>query len=324
MSILFTFPGQGAQSPLMLHRLGEHPCITQTLQQASDTLGLDVLTLDSASALRSTIAVQLCLLIAGVASARLLAASDCIPHLVAGLSIGAYPAAVTAGALSFEQALQLVELRGQLMETAYPQGFGMTAILGIRATDLEPLLASLRSQGHPVYLANINAETQLVVAGSDSAMQAAADAALTHGAHRAKRLAISVPSHCPLLLTPAAEMVAALAAISLQIPKLTYLSASSARALWQPAQIADDLANNMARQVRWHDTAVVAVERGARLTVEMQPGSVLTRLAKPVFRSGLAVSMAETRLDSLLSFCQREQADAGLYSDHQGQDWVTD
>jgi malonate decarboxylase epsilon subunit len=210
------------------------------------------------------------------------------------------------------------------METAYPQGFGMTAILGMREDRLEPLLASLRAQGHQVYLANINAETQLVIAGSEHGMQVASEAALALGAHRAKRLAISVPSHCPLLDAPAAKMVSALALLTLQAPKLTYLSASSARALWKTEQIADDLANNMARQVRWHDTAVVALERGAQLAVEMPPGSVLTRLVKPVFRSGLALSMAETRLDSLLSFCAREHADTGVYSSNNSQDWVTD
>lgn len=324
MSILFTFPGQGAQTPQMLQRLEPHPSVSHTLQQASQILGQDISELDNADALRSTIAVQLCLLIAGVAAARRLQAEGCEPDLVAGLSIGAYPAAVVAGALDFESALRLVALRGRLMEQAYPQGYGMTAILGLDEARLEPLLEQCRQAGHAVYLANINAETQLVVAGSLSGMQAAAEAALAHGAHKARRLAVSVPSHCPLLLKPAEEMVEALRQQTLTPPKIAYISASSARALWQPQQIGDDLANNMARQVRWHDSAVVAYERGARLAVEMPPGSVLTRLVKPVFRAGLALSMSETRLDSLLSFCQREQQDAGLYAGNDNGGWVTD
>ncbi|MGE1076486.1 malonate decarboxylase subunit epsilon, partial [Pseudomonas fragariae (ex Marin et al. 2024)] len=78
--------------------------------------GEDVRQLDVAHALESTRAVQLCLLIAGVAHARLLQHT---PDYVAGLSIGAYPAAVIAGALDFADALKLVSLRGELMQNAY-------------------------------------------------------------------------------------------------------------------------------------------------------------------------------------------------------------
>lgn len=324
MSILFTFPGQGAQRPGMLHALTGTPAGADTLAEAADVLGIDPLTLDSAEALGSTVAVQLCLLIAGVAAVRLLASRDCRPDLVAGLSIGAYPAAVAAGALAFAPALQLVRRRGQLMEQAFPQGFGMTAILGLCAGRLEPLLAALRAEGEAVFLANLNAETQLVIAGSTGGMARAAEAALAAGAHKARRLVVSVPSHCALLERQAEEMARALAATPLAAPRCVYLSASSARALWQPEALRDDLANNMARQVRWHETACAAYERGARLALELPPGSVLTRLVKPVFRAGLAVSMSETRLDSLQSLCRRESAQQGLYGGSDSQDWATD
>lgn len=65
MSSLFVFPGQGAQRAGMLQGLAP-----QVLDEATDVLGEDVLQLDSAEALQSTRAVQLCLLIAGVAAAR--------------------------------------------------------------------------------------------------------------------------------------------------------------------------------------------------------------------------------------------------------------
>ena len=122
------FPGQGAQQPGMLQRLPR-----ETLVEASDVLGEDVLLLDSAEALRTTRAVQLCLLIAGTAASRQLLQHGLTADYVAGLSIGAYPAAVVAGALSFSDALHLVSLRGELMQQAYPQGFGMTAIIGLRS-----------------------------------------------------------------------------------------------------------------------------------------------------------------------------------------------
>ena len=120
--ILFTFPGQGAQIPGMLHELdrqGEHRTL---LDQASDILGEDVMTLDTPQALERTRAVQLCILIAGVASASWLIAKKAVPDFVSGLSIGAFPAAVVSGALDFADALRLVSLRGELMEKAAPAG----------------------------------------------------------------------------------------------------------------------------------------------------------------------------------------------------------
>lgn len=306
MSVLFTFPGQDAQSPGLLHRLGPHPAVASTLQQASAVLGRDVFELDSAPALQSTIAVQLCLLIAGVASARVLATQGYRPDMVAGLSIGAYPATVVAGTLEFVDALRLVELRGRLMETAYPNGYGMTAVLGLDRYQLEPLLEQARAEGHAAYLANINGDKQLVVAGSDRGLQRVVELAHTAGALKSKRLAMSVPSHCPLLDDAAAQMRQAFSTVTVRRPQLAYISANAARVLYDPASIADDLANNMARMVLWHDASLLAYERGARLALEMPPGNVLTGMLRKVFTEGRTIAMADTRLDTVNMLIERE------------------
>ena len=182
MSSLLVFPGQGAQRTGMLQALS-----ADVLEEASDALGEDVRLLDSAQALASTRAVQLCLLIVGVAHARQL---QYTPDYVAGLSIGAYPAAVIAGALAFAEAVKLVSLRGELMQHAYPQGFGMTALIGPELSTVEKILSEIHSPQTPVYLANINADNQTVIAGSDEAMQRVA--ARIKGNGVAKRLAVSV------------------------------------------------------------------------------------------------------------------------------------
>lgn len=111
MKILFTFPGQGTQHEGMLQNLPG-----TELEQARAVLGAEVDTLDSEGSLTHTRAVQLSLLIAGVAWARELERCGVSPDIVSGLSIGAYPAAVIAGALDFTDALKLVALRGDLME----------------------------------------------------------------------------------------------------------------------------------------------------------------------------------------------------------------
>jgi len=305
MSVLFTFPGQGAQKPGMLHALPDHPETARTLAEASDALGRDVLSLDSDTALRSTVAVQLCLLVAGVAMARVLAAHEAGPQMVAGLSIGAWPAAVVAGVLPFPDAVRLVELRGRLMEDAYPSGYGMTAIGGLTRRQLEPLVAHIHGPATPVYLANLNAPRQIVIAGLDAALQAVAELALAHGAQRAERLAVAVPSHCELLDAQARTLTCALEQLALARPRITWISSSQARALFDGPRIGADLAANMARPVLWADTVRHAWERGARLAVEMPSGSVLTKLTAPEFADGVALSCETERLDGLVVAIQR-------------------
>lgn len=298
MSSLLVFPGQGAQQPGMLARLPR-----ETLNEASDWLVEDVTQLDSAEALRSTRAVQLCLLIAGVAASRQLAMA---PDYVAGLSIGAYPAAVVAGALGFSDALHLVSLRGELMQQAYPQGYGMTAIIGLELALVEDLLTQVHSANAPVYLANINADNQVVIAGCDAAMKAVAELAKGCGAGLAKRLAVSVPSHCPLLEVPAQRLAEAFAKVPLQTPKVGYLSGSRARPLVKPEALRDDLAFNMCRIVDWRGTVQSAYERGVRLQIELPPGAVLTGLARRVFEQGTVIAFDGARLDTLQALMHEE------------------
>lgn len=308
MSVLFTFPGQGAQKPGMLHTLPSHPETVRTLDDASAALGRDVLLLDSADALRSTVAVQLSLLVAGVAMARVLAAHGALPAMVAGLSIGAWPAAVVAGVLEFTDAMRLVELRARLMEDAYPAGYGMSAIGGLTRQQLEPLLARVHGPDTPVYLANLNAPRQLVVAGSAPALDAVAALALAHGAHRAERLAVPVPSHCPLLDEQARTLACACDQVARRRPRITYISSSAARALFDGDRIVADLAANMARPVLWADTSRHAWERGARTALEMPSGSVLTRLAQEAdFAAGIALCADGNRLDTLVQAARETQ-----------------
>ena len=301
MSSLLVFPGQGAQQPGMLQRLPR-----KTLIEASDELSEDVLRLDSSEALRSTRAVQLCLLIAGVAASRQLLQDELTADYVAGLSIGAYPAAVVAGALSFSDALHLVSLRGELMQQAYPQGFGMTAIIGLQLSTVEMLLAQVHGAETPVYLANINADNQVVIAGSDKAMQAVAELARSRGAGLAKRLAVSVPSHCPLLDEPAQTLAEAFTRVELKTPNIAYLSGSRARPVTKVEALRDDLAFNMCRVVDWRGTVQSAYERGVRLQIELPPGAVLTGLAHRVFEQGTVIAFDGARLDTLQALLREE------------------
>lgn len=291
MKILFSFPGQGAQYTNMLHQLPKSEVTQQVLNLASDVLQEDVLNLDSETALKNTRSVQLCILITGVIYANLLQQQGVEADYVSGLSIGAFPAAVFSGALDLSDAIKIVSLRGELMQHAYPQGYGLTSIQGLLEQQVCLIVEQVNSDQYPVYIANFNDEQQFVIAGSDQAMLKVAQLAKKMGARKVVKLAISVPSHCPLLTKTAHQLAQAMDNISLKIPRISYLSANNARIINQVEKLRDDLAYNMARSIYWHETMTAAYERGVRIAIEMPPGAVLTGLTKKVMDQGEVIAL---------------------------------
>lgn len=302
---LFMFPGQGAQYPGMLRDLDAAFDGRLWCERASGALGENAALLDSPDALKRTRAVQLCNLIAGVAAASWLIREGIRPDFVAGLSIGAFPAAVVSGALGFEEAVRLVSLRGELMENACPAGYGLSAVGGLPEREMVSLVQAAHAPDCPVFLANFNAADQFVIAGADEAMRRVLAMAREKGATVTERLAVAVPSHCPLLEEASFRLAAAMRRVSFARPSIAYLSGSTGRVLWQPERIADDLARNMARPVRWADAMTAAYERGVRLAVEMPPGSVLTGLAKRVMAEGEALACDRREAGALLGLLRR-------------------
>jgi len=292
MNVVFVFPGQGAPDPGLPQLIPVHPAAEATLAEAEGYLRRPLdLAVDASSSTRS---VQLALLVAGVAAARALQAEGGGPDLVAGLSVGAFAAAVVAEAISFADALALVDLRGRLMAEAYPSGYGMAAIIGLTEARVAEVVAQVGRPEHPVFLANVNAPLQMVIAGSDAGLARARTAAQAAGAVRTELLAVRVPSHCALLAGPARALGAALAPIAIRPPRCRYLSNRRARALTDPAAIREDLATNLMYPVRWHDAMASAYERGARLFVALPPGRVLTALLESAWPDARAVALDRT------------------------------
>jgi malonate decarboxylase epsilon subunit len=299
MSIAFLCPGQGAQSPGMLHRLLPHPVVIQTISEASHCLGIDCLELDTEESLASTVGAQLAIFIAAVAVNRVLQQAGTAPDLVTGLSVGAFTAAVAGAALGYQDALPVVKLRAHLMAGAYPNGFGLSAIVGLDERQVTRIISEVNTTESPVYIANVNAPTQIVITGSDRAMSHVLARAKKDGAKLTNRLPVSVPSHCELLNSVAEELNQRLTQVEVRPPTAIYVTNRRARATRDPRQIRDDLATNVAHTVRCHDVTTVAYERGVRLFVELPPGSVLTALVSAAFPDARAISTDDVGLDRL-------------------------
>jgi malonate decarboxylase epsilon subunit len=280
MSVAFLFPGQGSQTPGMLHHLLDHPVVARTLDEISEVLHSDVRNFDSEQCLKSDVSVQIALLAAGVAMGRALMEQAVQPAAVAGLSVGAFAAAVVADVLVLRDAVELVRLRAEQMIKLYPAGFGLSAIIGLIESQVAAIVKNVSSDQAPVFVGNINAPRQIVIAGANAAMDRVLDEARGQGASKAVRLHVSVPSHCALL-QPVADLLAKrMSSVTLRAPQLTYVGNVNGRAMYTKEAIASDLANNIAHGVRWHDSTVVLQELGCNLFLEMPPGHVLSDLAR--------------------------------------------
>ena len=292
MKTAFLFPGQGSQQPHMLHQLPDDSNARETLIQATEALRMDPLLLDSEDALRSTTATQLALLICGVAHARALIGGGIQPEAVAGLSVGAYGAAVAAEVVGLGDALRLVRLRGEAMEARYTSGYGLAAVVGLDEKIVQQIVAAIHSDEMPIFVANINGPRQIVVAGSNEALDRLIAEAQSTGARKAEHLKIATLSHCPLLQPVADKVREGIKGIAHSEPSFPYVSNVSGHVLRSAKAILEDLADNIAHGVRWFDATSVLEELGCDLFIEMPPGHVLTDLAmnsQPDVRS-LAVS----------------------------------
>jgi malonate decarboxylase epsilon subunit len=295
------FPGQGSQYPDMFARIASDPRAATTFDEARSVLGYDVRERDDVAALASTVNVQLNLLVAGVASARILEQRGVCADALAGHSVGGFAAAVIAGAMQFADALLVVSERARTMERLFPSGYGMGVIAGIQERAVRELVRTEERAGGEAYIANVNAPTQCVIAGRRDAVGRALEAAAAAGARRADRLDVAVPSHCPLLAPVQARLEEALAGVELRDPRITYVGSIGPRIIREADALRRDLAAGVAHEVRWHDASTMLVELGATMLVEMIPGHVLTDLAQQAFSSVRALALDDAGAQAVAS-----------------------
>lgn len=312
MKVAFLFPGQGSQSPEFLKNLPQSPAVEKVLETASEILNESVHDLDSKEALSSTKAVQLSLLISGVAAFKEFEASGIKPHFVAGHSVGAFSAAVAAGVIQFNDAVKLVHLRGKLMEEAYPEGYGMGVVLGLDKHNLKSLVAANFDERNPVFIANQNAVDQITISGALPGIEKVLKEAGNNGARCTSLLNVSTPSHCQLMSSISEALNEALQDITFHQPGIPYVGNRNARVLSNPVDIRLDLAESVAAAVQWHDASTVLYEKGARLFIEMPPGTVLSRLASKAFPNARVLSIAENGFDDCQYLIMREHNERGF------------
>jgi [acyl-carrier-protein] S-malonyltransferase len=289
-SLAFVFPGQGSQSLGMLAELAElHPQVHETFREASDGAGVDLWTLSQSGPdemLNRTEYTQPALLAAGVAVWRLWQQRDgAQPSVLAGHSLGEYSALVAAGALSLRDASHLVRIRGQLMQDAAPAGIGaMAAVLGADDAMVQDVCKEITG-AEVVVPANYNSPGQIVIGGHAAAVDRALALLAERGVRKAVKLAVSVPSHTPLMREAANRLSETMAGMQWHEPKLPVVQNVDAEVHDGVQAIRDALVRQLYLPVQWTSCVQALAARGVARIAECGPGKVLAGLSKRIDKS---------------------------------------
>jgi [acyl-carrier-protein] S-malonyltransferase len=287
----YVFPGQGSQFTGMAKDLYEsNPQAKKLLEQANDILGFritDIMFSGSAEDLKQTKVTQPAIFIHSVALAK--SASNFIPDMVAGHSLGEFSALVANGALTFEAALSLVYKRAMAMQKACEiNPSTMAAILGLDDKVVEDVCASI---DEVVVAANYNCPGQLVISGSMKGIEIACEKLKAAGAKRALPLQVGGAFHSPLMEPAREELAQAIETTTFSQPICPVYQNVNALPSTDIATIKKNLIAQLTAPVRWTQSVQQMTKDGAKTYIECGPGKVLQGLVKKISPEVEAVSI---------------------------------
>ncbi len=294
-NLAFVFPGQGSQTVGMLAEFSDNQVVQKTFSQASKALGYDVWQLISAGPaekLNATNFTQPALLTASVAMFRLLESEGVAkPAFLAGHSLGEYSALVCAGVLTLEDAVVLVEKRGEFMQSSVPEGVGaMAAVIGL-ADDKIIEACAQAAQDEVVSAVNFNSPGQVVIAGHKSAVERAGELCKAAGAKRVLPLPVSVPSHCALMKDAADKLATVLDSVSFNTPEIPVINNVDVAIESDGQAIKTALIKQLYSPVRWTESVELLAQSNVEFLLEVGPGKVLQGLMKRINKSLTCVSV---------------------------------
>ena len=288
--IAFLFPGQGSQYIGMgADFCAEFAVASQTFEEASDALGIDVAKLcfeGEAATLALTANAQPAILTTSVAALRVvLEETEIRPDLLAGHSLGEFTALVASGCLPFSDAVRIVRKRGEFMQEAVPPGVGkMAAVLGLTSQEVSELCAEVAGEKAVVSPANFNSPTQTVISGEARAVEAVSLLAKEKGARRVVELEVSAPFHCSLMEPAAVRLRDVIAKVDLHPMKYPVVTNIEATANLDPARVEDILVEQVVSPVRWAESLEFLKDSGVSEFFEIGPSKVLSGLVKRTLR----------------------------------------
>ncbi len=285
MRIAAIFPGQGSQIVGMGADVAKSSeAAAAIFERAASVLGYDLLHLQEhgpEERLRETQYSQPAIFTTNLAL-YYAPGDELAPVVSAGHSFGEFCSLTVSGALSFEEALRIVDERGKAMQHAADIApGGMTAVLGMEAPQIREIVAQVQTErGGRVQLANFNSPSQIVISGDLAAVRAAGDALLERGAKRVVPLNVSGAWHSRLMDPAVERFAAAVNGAHFEPPRFDVISNVDAEPYRDVQTIKRNLVRSITEEVRWHDTAQRLLSYELDLVIEFGATPVLSPLMK--------------------------------------------
>jgi len=304
MKTAFLFPGQGAQFVGMgCDVAGTFIAAANLYEKANEILGYDLRKIcfqGPAERLNSTAVSQPAIFVTSVAILRCLGwgpgSTDMKPDATAGLSLGEYTALYAAGALSFEDALVLVQKRGNAMQAAAEATTGgMVSILGLDEEKVKELCSE--AAGEDVLIpVNFNCPGQIVLSGSVDACDRAEELAPKYGAIKAVPLKVAGAFHTDMMAPAARVLARALKDCEITEPSDIKVIANTDAAYYDTAdQIREGLVKQLVRPILWQKCMEKLLDEGIETFYEIGPGRVLTGLMKRISRKTKTINISDLK-----------------------------
>ena len=280
------FPGQGVQKIGMLDEIiNSNKEVVEYLSSASKNLDFDLIELISSGPeekLNLTEFAQPAILATSIAIAKIKNINSEI-SVTAGLSLGEYSALVFANCLEFSDALKLVNVRGQLMQSAVPEGTaGMLVVLNMELADVYKMIEKINTSEEEINFSTDNAEGVSVLAGKNSSIDACKKYIEDNDFRRVKTqmVQMSVPSHCSLLFEAQKELENLLNTVEFKVPEIPIIPNVLAKPTSDVDEIKNSLITQLTNTVRWRETLKYLSENKIHHIIDAGPGKTILNMAR--------------------------------------------
>uniref|UniRef100_A0A7S4NF48 Malonyl-CoA:ACP transacylase (MAT) domain-containing protein n=2 Tax=Guillardia theta TaxID=55529 RepID=A0A7S4NF48_GUITH len=299
----FLFPGQGAQYLGMAGDLVKDvPKAKEMFEQASDVLGYDLLKLcleGPKEKLDSTVISQPAIYVASLAAVeklRMEAGQEAIDRatVAAGLSLGEYTALSFAGALSFEDGLKIVKVRGEAMQAASEASeSGMVSVIGLDSDTVKKLCEKASElSGEKIQIANYLCSGNYAVSGAKSACAKVSEIAKPEfKARMTVPLAVAGAFHTDFMMPAVSKLSDVLATVEIKKPRIPVISNVDAMPHSCPTTIKNILTRQVTSPVLWENTIAAMMDRGFEQGYELGPGKVVAGIVKRINKNANMINV---------------------------------